>query len=206
MYTPEHFRETDPAEIKALIAAHPLAALVAQTSDGLTANHIPLIAEGEKKLIGHIALNNDTHRQITNGSSVLAIFGGESSYISPNWYPTKAEDHKSVPSWNYQVVHVHGTIRFSHEEKAKRRIVGSLTTLFERSLNGDDAWRMADAPADYMDGKLADIVGLEITIERIEAKSKLSQNRAPVDRAKVLDMMEKTGKHALAARMSKADR
>lgn len=204
MYMPEHFIETDPAEVAGLIAAFPLAAIVAQTEQGLVANHIPVMAEGKTALIGHIALNNDMHRLIADGAPVLAIFRGQDAYVSPNLYPTKAENHRHVPTWNYQVVHIAGRISFQHDVKAKRAIVGRLTRDHEARMNGDAAWRMADAPRDYIDGMLAAIVAFRIDITGIAAKAKLSQNREAVDHAGVVDSVTARGLDKMAARMRKA--
>jgi transcriptional regulator len=193
MYLPEHFAETRPEEIARLIAAHPLAAIVAQTEAGLVANHIPLLAEGPDRLIGHAALSNAMHRDIPENGEVLAIFRAEQAYISPNWYPSKHETHKSVPTWNYQAVHVGGRIRFDHTEKFKRAVVGRMTRHFEAITTGDKPWRMADAPRDYMEMMLANIVGFEISIERVIAKSKLGQNRDDADFASVMNHLDEAG-------------
>lgn len=204
MYLPEHSVETDPAEVAGLIAAFPLAAIVAQTAQGLVANHIPVMAQGETALIGHIALNNDMHRLLEDGAPVLAIFRGQDAYVSPNLYPTKAETHRHVPTWNYQVVHVAGRISFQHDDKSKRAIVGRLTRDHEARMNGDAAWRMADAPRDYIDGMLAAIVAFRIEITGIAAKAKLSQNREAVDHAGVVESVAARGLDSMAARMRKA--
>jgi len=201
MYLPEHFVETDPAEVAGLIAAFPLAAIVAQTAQGLVANHIPVMAQGETALIGHIALNNDMHRLLEDGAPVLAIFRGQDAYVSPNLYPTKPENHRHVPTWNYQVVHIAGRISFQHDDKSKRAIVGRLTRDHEARMNGDAAWRMADAPRDYIDGMLAAIVAFRIEITGIAAKAKLSQNRAAVDHAGVVESVAARGLDNMAARM-----
>ena len=201
MYLPEHFRETDPAEVAGLIAAFPLAAIVAQTEQGLVANHIPVMAEGDAALIGHVALANDMHRIIPDGTEVLAIFRGQDAYVSPNLYPSKALHHRHVPTWNYQVVHVAGRISFQHDDKTKRAIVGRLTRDHERAMNGDAAWRMADAPRDYMAGMLAAIVAFRIDITGIIAKAKLSQNREAADHAGVVGSVAARGLEAMAARM-----
>ncbi|MCO6185854.1 FMN-binding negative transcriptional regulator [Rhizobium sp. L1K21] len=206
MYKPDFFNETDQDEINRLIDSHPLAALVAHTPTGLVASHLPLIKQGDTHIIGHIALKNTMHQDVPDGSEVMAIFSGESSYISPNWYPSKPEHHRFVPTWNYQAVHVYGAIRFDHSEKFKRMAVGRLTTRFERETNGDEAWRMADAPADYMAMMLENIVAFEIAITRVEATSKLSQNRAPIDRENVRNVMETSGKAELALRMTKTQK
>ena len=201
MYLPDHFVETDPSAVAGLIAAFPLAAIVAQSAQGLIANHIPVMAEGDTALIGHIALNNDMHRLIPDHTEVLAIFRGQDGYVSPNLYPTKPAHHRHVPTWNYQVVHVAGRISFQHDDKVKRAIVGRLTKDHEARMNGDAAWRMADAPRDYMETMLAAIVAFRIEITGIAAKSKLSQNREAVDHAGVVASFEARGLDAMAARM-----
>ncbi|MCB1389878.1 MAG: FMN-binding negative transcriptional regulator [Rhodobacteraceae bacterium] len=203
MYNPAHFAETDTAEIERLMHDHPLAALVAQTALGLDANHVPLLRDGEG-FVGHVALANPVHADIPDDAPVLAIFRAAQAYVSPNWYPSKAETHKAVPTWNYQVVHVHGTLRWSHAEKDKRRAVSLLTARHERATNGADAWRMADAPADFLADMLSRIVAFRLTVTRIEAKSKLNQNRAAADVASVAAAVERRGNPALAAAMRRA--
>lgn len=203
MYLPDHFREVDAAEIAELVATHPLACVVAQSSAGLIANHLPLLQGKGDVLIGHVALGNDMHRIIAEGQEVLAIFRGEDGYVSPNFYPSKAEHHRHVPTWNYQVVHVHGEIAFQHDERSKRAAVGLLTSHHERQLNGDRAWRMADAPADYMETMLAGIVAFRINITRTIAKSKLSQNREPRDHRGAIEGLRACGSAALAERMTR---
>ena len=201
MYLPEHFSETDPGEIAEVMAGAPLACVVAQTEAGLIANHLPLLVAPDGALVGHVALANDMHRLVADGQEVLAVFRGEDGYVSPNYYPGKAEHQRAVPTWNYQVVHVHGAIRFQHDEKAKRAAVGLLTRLHERRVNGEAGWRMADAPADYMTGMLAGIVAFRIEVSRVLAKSKLSQNRDARDHAGAVAGLRASGKGALAERM-----
>jgi transcriptional regulator len=202
MYLPEHFKEIDPEEIAAVIAAAPLGCVVANTSEGLIANHMPILVDKRGELVGHIALANDMHRLIAEGEEVLVIFRGVDGYVSPNFYPSKAEHHKQVPTWNYQVVHVHGTISFQHDETSKRAAVGLLTREHERRINGDKAWRMADAPADYMTDMLGKIVAFRIAVTRTIAKSKLSQNRDSRDFEGAVDGLKSSGQEALAARMA----
>ncbi|MCD1627947.1 FMN-binding negative transcriptional regulator [Seohaeicola saemankumensis] len=205
MYLPDHFVEANQSEVAALIADYPLAAIVAQTAQGMIANHIPVMAEGDTMLIGHVALNNDMHRLIPDHADVLAIFKGEDGYVSPNLYPTKPAHHRHVPTWNYQVVHVAGRITFQHDDKTKRAIVGRLTRDHERAMNGEAAWRMADAPRDYMETMLAAIVAFRIEITGIAAKSKLSQNREAVDHAGVVASFKARGLDRMAARMRRRD-
>jgi transcriptional regulator len=177
MYIPEHFRDLDPAAIGALLRDAPLACIVAQTFEGLVANHIPLFAAPDNRLIGHIARANTLHETVPDGAEVLVIFRGADAYISPNSYPSKAEHHRHVPTWNYSAVHVTGTITFQHDTPSKRAAVALLTRGHERRVNGARAWKMADAPADYMDQMLGAIVAFRIQPTRILAKAKLSQNR-----------------------------
>lgn len=201
MYTPPQFQECDLDEIARITQAAPLACVVAQTAQGLVANHLPLLAAPGQRLIGHVALANDMHRLIADGQEVLAIFQGEQGYVSPNFYPSKAEHHRHVPTWNYQVVHLHGRIRFQHDAPSKRAAVGLLTRQHERRLHGADGWRMADAPADYLEAMLGHIVALRIDVTRVLAKSKLSQNREPRDVEGAIQGLRGTGQTALAARM-----
>ena len=202
MYIPPHFAETDPSEIAGLIEACPLASLVVQTAEGLVANHLPLLPEGDGRMIGHVARANRLHELVTDGTEVLLIFRGQDGYVSPDWYPSKAETHKAVPTWNYQVVHVAGRIRWDDSDKFKRRAVGLLT----RKMEGPAGWKMADAPRDFMDGMLAAIVGFEVAVDRVLAKTKLSQNRADADFAAVRDRFEGQGRHELSARMARLPR
>ncbi len=183
MYNPPHFDDMPAADIALITDMVPLASVVAQTADGLLANHLPLLRAPAGHLIGHIALANDMHRVLTDGDAVLAIFQGAQGYISPNDYPSKAVHHCHVPTWNYEVVHMHGTIRFQHDTASKRAAVGLLTRTHERRVNGDAGWRMADAPADYMATMLDAIVALRIDVTRVVGKAKLSQNRDAVDHA-----------------------
>ena len=201
MYIPPHFQEIDPGEITAIIEGAPLACIVAQTAEGLVANHVPLLAAPDGTLIGHVALANDMHRLITPGQDVLAIFRGDDAYVSPNFYPTKPEHHRHVPTWNYQVVHIHGSISFQHDTHAKRAAVGLLTRIHERRVNGKAAWRMADAPADYMEQMLGSIVAFRIDVRRTLAKSKLSQNREERDYLGAIAGLRATGHEELAEQM-----
>jgi transcriptional regulator len=201
MYIPPHFQEISADEIRAVIEEAPLACVVAQTAEGLIANHIPLLASPDGTLIGHVALANDMHRLITDGQDVLAIFRGADAYVSPNFYPSKGEHHRHVPTWNYQVVHVYGQIAFQHDEHAKRAAVGLLTRTQERRLNGKDAWRMADAPPDFIEQMIGNIVAFRIKVQRTLAKSKLSQNRDERDYLGAISGLRASGHDALAQRM-----
>jgi len=201
MYLPPHFKEISSDEIKAVIEEASLACIVAQTDQGLIANHIPLLSAPDGTLIGHVALANDMHRLIADGQEVMAIFRGDDAYVSPNFYPSKPEHHRHVPTWNYQVVHAYGPITFQHDEHAKRAAVGLLTRTHERRLNGKNAWRMADAPPDFMEQMIAGIVAFRIKVQRTLAKSKLSQNREERDYLGAISGLRASGHDALAQRM-----
>lgn len=201
MHIPEIFSEHDAAEIMRLISAHPLASIVYAKDSGVDAEHVPLIFDGEHRLIGHFAANNAVTKTLGDGHAVLAIFSGQDSYISPNWYPTKAEHHRHVPTWNFQKVHIYGRINFLTDDKSARAVVGKLTKHFETLTNGKQAWKMSDAPADYMNEMLSKISPFTIAIDRIEAKSKVSQNRVAVDYQSVISVMESNGRLELADRM-----
>jgi transcriptional regulator len=201
MYLPDHFAERSADEVALVVRDNPLACIVAQTGQGLVANHIPTFLTPRDTLVGHIALKNDMHRLMPDGQPVLAVFRGDDAYVSPNRYPSKAEHHRHVPTWNYQVVHVHGRISFLHDAPAKRAAVALLTRDHERRANGDAAWKMTDAPADYIEQMLSAIVAFRIDIDRIDAKSKLSQNREEADHAGVIADFDARGHAALAGRM-----
>jgi len=187
VYVPEHFRETQLPVLQAFVDRHPLATLVALTSEGLNADHIPLQGQleshGRGWLRGHIARANPLWRDLKNDAAVLAIFAGAGHYISPSWYPSKQVHGKAVPTWNYAVVHISGSIRFIDDAPWLQDLVGSLTDAHEQKrLN---RWHINDAPADYIQGMLRAIVGFEIKISRIVGKFKGSQNRPAGDRAGV---------------------
>lgn len=203
MHIPEIFSENDAGEIQRLIEAHPLALVTYATSGGVYAQHVPLIFDGQHRLIGHFAANNEICSQLQSGAQVLAVFSGQDSYVSPNWYPTKQQHHRHVPTWNYQAVHIRGSINFLAEPKAALGVVGKLTKHFEHQSNGSKACKMADAPREFIDELLAQITPFEILVDEVEAKSKLSQNRDLEDFDSVADELERRGQREFGARMAK---
>lgn len=183
MYTPAHFAEERLNERHRLIRQHPLGVLVTPTPQGLDANHLPFELEAEPepgRLIGHVARANPVWQQVASGTPVLVVFRGVQGYISPNGYPSKAATHRAVPTWNYEAVHVHGTLHVHDDARFVRGVVARLTRTHEAAE--PRPWRMGDAPADYLDAMVANIVGIEVRITRLEGKRKLSQNREAADR------------------------
>jgi transcriptional regulator len=131
------------------------------------------------------------------------IFRGHEGYISPNWYPSKHETHRQVPTWNYEVVHVHGRLTVMDEDKFVRRVVGKLTR--EHEAIEPRPWKMADSPRDYIDGMLRAVVGIQIEIVRLEGKAKLSQNREARDRLNAADTLLARGAEGLGKAMREAN-
>lgn len=181
MYTPKHFVETRVEALHELIRAYPFATLVTRTADGLTANHLPFELVGDV-LHGHVARGNELAR--LDGAEVLLVFQGPDGYISPNWYPSKHETGREVPTWNYAVVHVHGRLRVIDDATWLRRLLETLTDHHEAGQ--PQPWKISDAPDDHIETSLRAIVGLEIAIDRIEGKFKLSQNHPARNRAGVI--------------------
>jgi len=159
--------------------AHPLATLVATSGDHIDANHIPLLLSEQAGtlgcLSGHIARANPIWRDCREGAEVLAIFHGPNAYISPGWYPSKAETGKVVPTWNYVAVHAYGSLRFVEDAGYIRACLETLTDLHETGL--PEPWRVSDAPADFIAKLIESVVGIEITIKRLSGKWKISQNQ-----------------------------
>lgn len=203
MYQPALFAEHRPEEWHRLIREHPLGMLVTATAAGLEAEHLPFALEAERgptgTLLAHVARANPVWRAVGEGDAVMVVFRGVQGYISPSWYPSKHEHHRHVPTWNYEVVHVHGRIRVLDDTNAVRGAVAKLT---RQSEAGEPVpWKMGDAPADYLASELAHIVAIEIAIERIEGKRKLSQNRDERDFRNVVETLEQRGELALAEAM-----
>ena len=188
MYLPSHFEQTDPAALHALLREHPLATLVSTGPEGLTADLIPLELDPSVGphgvLRGHVARANPLWR-VAEGQPVLAVFNGPQAYVTPSWYPSKAATHKVVPTWNYTTVHAHGRLRAVDEAPWLHSLVDRLTQA--RETPRERPWSVDDAPADYMDQMLRAIVGIEIPVERLVGKWKLSQNRLPADRQGVVE-------------------
>lgn len=203
MYLPELFAESRTEELHRIIREHPLGMLVTHTAAGLEANHLPFVMDTSRgasgALLGHVARANPIWQEVRNGDPVLVVFRGVQGYISPNWYPSKQETHRHVPTWNYEVIHAHGRINVMDGEEFVRGMVAKLTRQSEESE--PRPWKMGEAPADYLTQELSQIVGIEIELRRIEGKRKLSQNRNFRDFEGTVSTLEERGNAALAAAM-----
>ena len=178
MYVPAHFAMS-PDEVAELLSAVTTVDLISTTADGLTATFLPMLYDSAAgTLQGHVARNNPHWRFA--GAQSLAIAHGPDAYVSPSWYPSKAAHGRVVPTWNYVTAHLYGPLVVHDDVDWVRSLVSRLTTRHEEFRA--EPWAMSDGPVDYMEGQLRAIVGLELVIERIEAKSKLSQNRSVADR------------------------
>jgi transcriptional regulator len=188
MYNPPHFEETRVDVLQQLMLQEPFAVVVTLGPSGLNANHLPLELDVSAPpfgtLRGHVSRANPMWKEPAAGVETLVIFEGPQHYVTPDWYPTKAETGKSVPTWNYVVVHAYGTPRFIEDPAWLRAHVERLTNRHESSR--PVPWRVSDAPEDYVQWQLKGIVGFELPITRVSGKWKVSQNRNDADRRGVI--------------------
>jgi len=211
MYIPAHFAADEPA-VRDLLAKHGAADLITLTADGLLATMLPFSYEpaaGERgALYGHVARNNDQWRRPALGES-LAIVRGPDAYVSPSWYAAKAEHGRVVPTWNYVTAHVYGRLLVHDDPAWVEDVVRRLTAKHEAArLTAPDqppAWSVDDPPRAFIEGQLRAIVGLELQITRIEAKSKLSQNRPVGDIAGIVAGLSARGDQRSAAAVESAN-
>ncbi|MGE8151950.1 FMN-binding negative transcriptional regulator [Pseudomonas vancouverensis] len=187
MYLPKAFAIDDLSQLHELILATRLAIVVTHGEHGLQASHVPVLLHREQgpngTLYGHLAKANPQWKDLRDGAEALVIFPGADAYVSPGFYPSKAEHGKVVPTWNYVAVHAYGNAETFSDGGRLLDIVSTLTDRHEAGRA--QPWSVADAPADYIDGMLKAIVGFAIPIERLEGKRKLSQNRSTADIAGV---------------------
>jgi transcriptional regulator len=188
MYQPPYHREDRLPVQHALIRAYPLGTLITCGANGLEGNPVPFILDekvGPKGILrAHIARANRIWQEFESHCEALVVFMGPQTYVSPSWYASKQESGKVVPTWNYACVHVHGQIRVIEDRNWLMKQIRDLTELEERDR--PSPWSIDDAPAAYISSMLDAIVGIEITISRIEGKWKVSQNRSPADRQGVI--------------------
>lgn len=209
MYIPPHFNEERVEVLHQLIREHGLATLVTYGTSGLIASHVPLVLDTSDggaaanpfgTLRGHLSRANQQWRDYSADVQALAIFAGPQHYITPSWYPAKAEHGKVVPTWNYIVVHAYGRLETYDDRESLLANVEALTTHHEGKR--PEPWKVSDAPASYIDAQLKGIIGISLRIDRLEGKWKISQNRSAADQASVAAALHDAGTETGAA-MSK---
>lgn len=211
MYQPTQFRENRVDVLHAFMREHRFVTLVTFGADGLTAGHLPVELDPEPApygtLRGHLARANPQWRDFSADVPALVIFSGPQAYISPSWYATKSETGRVVPTWNYIAVHAYGRLRTFDDTDRLKALVAALTEWQEK--NFPEPWRVDDAPADFIERQLKGIVGIELALDRLEGKWKLSQNKSAADRAGVvagLSGLPDRNAAQIAAAMSRIDR
>lgn len=206
MYIPPHFAQAQPEELLRIIRAHPLGTIVRSGPEGLDADHVPFefdpAAGPLGKLSAHVARANPLWQRSPTGTEVLVIFRGAEAYVSPNWYPSKHEAHRQVPTWNYEVVHAHGRLTILDDERFVRGLVARLTRHHEATE--PKPWKMGDSAPDFINDLLGKIVGIEVEITSIAGKSKLSQNKEARDRLNAAETLVAKGHEELGEVMRKA--
>jgi transcriptional regulator len=193
MYIPDHFREDRTEVLHDAVRRIGFATLV---TTGLEANHLPMLLDGGV-LRGHVARANPVWK--AGDGAALAIFLGPHAHVSPNWYPSKAVTGKAVPTWNYITVHARGAVRWIQDADWLRAHVTALSETHEAERA--EPWKVDDAPAAYIESLLRAIVGFELTVEKLEGKYKLSQNRDAADRDGVREAFAREGRNDLAGLM-----
>lgn len=206
MYLPAQFAEPRLEELHRIVNENALGLLVTHTAAGLGAEHLPFLLDadpgGHGVLSAHVARANPVWREVRDGDNVLVVFRGVQGYVSPNWYPGKQETHRYVPTWNYEVVHAHGSIHVRDDEKFVQGVVARLTRRHE--ADQPRPWKMSDAPPDYLAEQLRHIVGIEVRLSRLEGKRKLNQHHRPQDREGAIRGLQAHGNPGLARAMQNA--
>ncbi|WP_411993675.1 FMN-binding negative transcriptional regulator [Agarivorans sp. DSG3-1] len=180
MHIPKHFKQDDWTTISQLISSYPLATITTQSDAGLVADHVPLLlaknAQDDWCLQGHIARANPLAKRLQSCLSALVVFQGEDAYVSPNYYPSKQANPKVVPTWNYQAVHINGVIKAKNDAAWTLDLLQRLT--LENEQNQTKPWQVSDAPDNFIAQLNKAIIGFEISIDKLQAQFKLSQNHS----------------------------
>lgn len=188
MYIPSSFRESSIEQLHDLIVKHPLGLLVTHGDNGLEASPIPFLLYADEgkygKLRAHLAKANPHWKSLAEHTECLVVFQGPDGYVTPSWYPSKAETHKVVPTWNYATVQVWGHAAVIEDAAWLRRQLDDLTGCQEKLR--PQPWSVSDAPSDYITTQMKAIIGIEISINRIDGKWKMSQNKDDADREGVI--------------------
>jgi transcriptional regulator len=183
IYNPPAFRETDLPALQAQIQGTGFATLITVGADSPIVSHLPMLLDPKLgafgTLIGHVARANPQWKDSDFSKRAIAMFMGPDAYISPSWYPSKAEHGKVVPTWNYSAIYARGMVETFDDALELRTHVTALSEHFERAM--PKPWQVSDAPEDYLQRQFKGIVGLRLTIGAIEGKAKLSQNRTEID-------------------------
>jgi len=183
MYSPPAFEEKDETVLRALIEAHPLGLLISASGSDMLANPVPFlvsVTDGVTRLRAHVSKANAQWQHIKDGASVLVVFQGADSYVTPSWYASKAEHGKVVPTWNYAMVQARGSAIVHEGPEWLGQQVGELTDRHEAERA--EAWKVTDAPETFVAAQLRGIVGIEIAVSDLTGKWKVSQNRPEADR------------------------
>lgn len=200
MYEPPHFKEERIEVLHEAIRQVRLATLVTLTPGGLEATHLPMLVDPSPapcgRLVGHVARANTQWKTSSAEVEALAMFLGPHAYITPSWYATKRETGRVVPTWNYVTVHAYGRLRFIEDADELLGVVTRLTDRHEKSRAAP--WAVDDAPPDFIRAQLKGIVGVEMTITRLQGKWKMSQNRNVPDRQGVTEGLRQDGESAVA--------
>lgn len=207
MYLPAHFAMDDKASILAILRDYPLATLVYQDQHEFQAEHLPCVYQPAAitanwgSLFCHAAIGNRLVELASaagteQGLPILAIFQGPSAYVTPSWYEDKVKTGEVVPTYNYAVVHVYGRLRLITDAQEFAAKLALLSDHFEQSR--EKAWRMDDAPAEFLQQIMQAIAGLDIQIERVVGKAKMSQNKTSFDRQTIADGLRAEGAAAVS--------
>jgi len=195
MYLPTQFKEDSVPAIHEAIRQARIGTLVTMGEDGMEASHVPMLVDPGPEpygtLRGHVSKGNLQWRRVNANVPALAMFLGPNTYITPNWYATKRQTGKVVPTWNYVAVHAYGTVRFFDDRAELLDLVTRLTATHEGGRPAP--WAVSDAPPDFIQSQLKGIVGFELPIVRLEGKWKMSQNRTAEDRAGVVEGLRHDG-------------
>lgn len=203
MYIPADFEIPQIDVMHQLIKQHALGILFTHGMSGLDANHLPFELSTEQSELGvlhaHVSRQNPIWQDIKDGDDVLVVFRAGDAYISPQWYPSKHEHHQQVPTWNYMVIHAYGKVKIHDDERYVRGVVARLTRTHEATQA--EPWKMSDAPKDYLEPMLKEIVGIEIKITKLQGKAKLGQNKEYRDVLGVANALTQNGQHAIVGAM-----
>lgn len=206
MYNAKPHQEHDLERLHQQMLQTRLALLVSHGEQGLLATHLPVLLDPHEGAYGtvyaHLARANPQWQVLEQGDEALLVFAGADAYVSPSYYPSKAEHHKVVPTWNYLAVHAYGAVEVIQDAP---RLLDIVTRLTDRHEQGRaEPWKVTDAPRDYIDGMLRAIVGIRLPIARLQGARKLSQNRSAEDIKGVREGLAASADHLdnqLAAQM-----